>query len=81
MSTWYTGRPCERTDHSHINFCVYDSTWEAAEAFELDHNPAVSAWVKDHLAFEILYITAAWSASIVRTFSSASPPADTSSLK
>jgi hypothetical protein len=31
MSTWYTGRPCERTDHSHINFCVYDSTWEATE--------------------------------------------------
>jgi type III restriction enzyme len=57
MSTWYTGKPCERTDHSHINFCVYDSTWEAAEAFELDHNPDVSAWIKnDHLAFEILYI-------------------------
>ena len=57
MSTWYTGKPCERTDHSHINFCVYDSTWEAAEAFELDHSPDVSAWVKnDHLAFEILYI-------------------------
>ena len=57
MSTWYTGKPCERTDHSHINFCVYDSTWEAAEAFELDHNPEVAAWVKnDHLAFEILYI-------------------------
>ena len=57
MTTWYTGRPCERTDHSHINFCVFDSTWEAAEAFELDRNPDVSAWVKnDHLAFEILYI-------------------------
>jgi type III restriction enzyme len=57
MSTWYTGRPCERTIHSHINFCVYDSTWEASEAFTLDHDPKVAAWVKnDHLGFEILYI-------------------------
>jgi type III restriction enzyme len=57
MGTWYTGKPCERTEHSHINFCVYDSTWEASEAFELDHNPDVAAWVKnDHLGFEILYV-------------------------
>ena len=57
MGTWYTGKPCERTKHSHINFCVYDSTWEASEAFELDHNPDVAAWVKnDHLGFEILYV-------------------------
>jgi type III restriction enzyme len=57
MSTWYTGKPCELTLHSHINFCVYDSTWEASEAFELDHSPQVAAWVKnDHLAFEVLYI-------------------------
>lgn len=57
MGTWYTGKPCERTKRSHINFCVYDSSWEAHEAFELDRNPEVSAWVKnDHLGFEILYI-------------------------
>lgn len=57
MGTWYTGKPCERTDRSHINFCVYDSTWEVTEAFELDHNPEVAAWVKnDHLGFEILYV-------------------------
>jgi type III restriction enzyme len=57
MGTWYTGKPCERTKRSHINFCVYDSTWEAHEAFELDRNPEVSAWVKsDHLGFEILYV-------------------------
>ncbi len=57
MGTWYTGRPCEHTKRSHINFCVYDSTWEATEAFELDHNPEVAAWVKnDHLGFEILYV-------------------------
>jgi type III restriction enzyme len=57
MGSWYTGKPCEYTQHSHINFCVYDSTWEACEAYELDHNPAVKAWVKnDHLGFEIIYI-------------------------
>lgn len=57
MGTWYTGKPCEYTDRSHINFCVYDSTWEASEAFALDHSDTVEAWVKnDHLGFEILYI-------------------------
>ena len=57
MQTWYTGRPCERTNRSHINHCVFDSTWEASEAFELDRNPNARAWVKnDHLGFEILYI-------------------------
>ena len=57
MATWYTGKPCGHTAHSHINFCVYDSTWEASEAFELDNNSVVEAWVKnDHLGFEILYL-------------------------
>ena len=57
MRTWYTGKPCEFTERSHINFCVYDSTWESAEAFELDRNSNVAAWVKnDHLGFEVLYI-------------------------
>lgn len=57
IATWYTGRPCEYTHRSHINFCVFDSTWEASEAFELDRNPAVAAWSKnDHLGFEIVYV-------------------------
>ncbi len=57
MGTWYTGKPCEYTKRSHINFCVFDSTWEASESFELDRNPEVAAWVKnDHLGFEVLYI-------------------------
>jgi len=57
MGTWYTGKPCEYTRRSHINFCVYDSTWEAAEAFTLDQHRAVDAWVKnDHLGFEVLYV-------------------------
>lgn len=57
MPTWYTGKPCEPAKRSHINFCVYDSTWESTHSFELDRNEAVSTWVKnDHLGFEILYI-------------------------
>jgi type III restriction enzyme len=57
MRTWYTGKPCAHTARSHINQCVFDSTWEASEAFALDHNANVAAWVKnDHLGFEILYI-------------------------
>ncbi len=54
---WYTGRPCEVTQRSHISHCVFDSTWEASEAFHLDHSELVEAWVKnDHLGFEVLYI-------------------------
>ena len=57
MRTWYSGKPCEYTKRSHINFCVFDSTWEASEAFELDRNKNVDAWAKnDHLGFEVLYV-------------------------
>jgi len=56
MRTWYTSKPCEHTEKSHINFCVYDSTWEATESYMLDKNRHVTAWVKnDHLGFEIMY--------------------------
>ena len=57
MRTWYTGKPCEYTKRSHINLCVYDSTWESADAFQLDRNVNVEAWVKnEHLGFEVLYV-------------------------
>lgn len=57
MRTWYTGKPCQRTRHSHINVAVLDSTWEASDAFALDESPHVTAWVKnDHLGFEIYYV-------------------------
>ncbi len=57
MRTWYTGKPCERTRKSHINVCVYDSTWEASDAFVLDESEKVAAWAKnDHLGFEVLYV-------------------------
>jgi type III restriction enzyme len=52
MRTRYTGKPCEFTKRSHVNFCVYDSTWESADAYQLNHNDNVDAWVKnDHLGF------------------------------
>ncbi len=57
MRTWYTGKACEYTKRSHVNFSVYDSTWEASEAFTLDRDPNVDAWVKnDHLGFDVLYV-------------------------
>lgn len=57
MMTWYTSKPCMPTWKSHISHVVFDSTLEASEAFELEHNDKVTAWVKnDHLGFEILYI-------------------------
>jgi len=56
MLPWYTSKACEHVNHSHINMCVFDSRWEASEAFELDRSPHVAAWVKnDHLGFEITY--------------------------
>ncbi len=57
MRPWRTGKPCKGTKKSHINYCVFDSTWESSEAFELDRNKAVDAWVKnDHLGFDVLYV-------------------------
>jgi type III restriction enzyme len=57
MLPWFTGKPVVAADHSHINLCVADSTWEAQAAYELDHNPQVAAWAKnDHLGFEITYV-------------------------
>ena len=57
MPTWYTSKPCNITQHSQISHCVYDSGWEATEAYVLEKNPHVKAWAKnDHLGFEIVYV-------------------------
>lgn len=57
MLPWFTGRPWAATERSHVNRCVFDSTWEACEAYTLDHHPQVVAWVKnDHLGFEVAYV-------------------------
>ncbi len=56
MRTWYTSKPCEWIDKSHISHCVYDSGWEASEAYFLEKSDLVISFVKnDHLGFFILY--------------------------
>ncbi len=56
VGAWYTSKPCEWVEKSHISHCVYDSGWEATEAFLLDKSPQVQSFVKnDHLGFAILY--------------------------
>ncbi|MCI2412566.1 MAG: DEAD/DEAH box helicase family protein [Cuniculiplasma sp.] len=57
MITWYTSKPCELTNKSHISHVVYDSAWEASESYELENNGAILSWVKnDHLGFVISYL-------------------------
>lgn len=57
MVTWYTSKPCELTRKSHISHVVYDSTWEASEAYELESNNEVITWAKNnHLGFVISYL-------------------------
>ncbi|NVL89795.1 MAG: DEAD/DEAH box helicase family protein [Desulfobacterales bacterium] len=56
MRTWDTSKPCEWAQKSHINHVVFDSTWEASEAYAFDKSPLVKSYVKnDHLGFTILY--------------------------
>ena len=57
MMPWFTSKPCELAQKSHINQVVFDSSWEASEAFEFDRNKKVISWVKnDHIGFVINYI-------------------------
>lgn len=57
MMTWYTSKPCELNKKSHISHTIFDSTWEANEAFELDRNGGVESWAKnDHLNFFVNYV-------------------------
>lgn len=57
MMTWYTSKPAEITKKSHISHVVFDSSWEASEAFELDRNKNIISWAKnDHLGFVINYV-------------------------
>ncbi len=56
VRTWYTSKPCEWLKKSHISHCVYDSTWEASEAYFLEKSASVQSFVKnDHLGFVIFY--------------------------
>lgn len=56
IRTWYTSKPCEWIEKSHVSHCVYDSGWEASEAYFFDKSDLVSSFVKnDHLGFTIFY--------------------------
>lgn len=56
MPTWYTSKPNIWHEKSHINYTVFDSTWEGNNANILDTHAAVKAFVKnDHLGFSIKY--------------------------
>jgi type III restriction enzyme len=56
IRTWFTSKPCEWLNKSHINFCVYDSDWETSEARFLDKSNLVKSFVKnDHLGFYVAY--------------------------
>ena len=57
MPSWFTRKTNEKILSSHINRCVYDSTWETSDAHVLDRSPLVYAWAKnDHLGFEVEYV-------------------------
>ncbi len=56
VRTWFTSKPCEWVEKSHISHCVYDSGWEVFEAYFLEKSNLVKSFVKnDHLGFTILY--------------------------
>lgn len=57
MQPWYTRKPNDPTLHSHINFTVHDSRWEAAATQELERHSQVESWAKnERLGFKILYL-------------------------
>lgn len=54
--TWYTSKPCEWFDKSHISHVVFDSGWEDNAAQVLQNSKKVESFVKnDHLGFVIYY--------------------------
>ncbi|PWH10164.1 type III restriction endonuclease subunit R [Bacteroidetes bacterium SCGC AAA795-G10] len=56
VKTWYTSKPCELVEKSHISHCVFDSGWEAQESYFFENSHMVESFVKnDHLGFVIHY--------------------------
>jgi type III restriction enzyme len=56
VRTWWTSKPCEAFDKTHINFVVCDSKWEYLEAKTIDDSKYVKSYVKnDHLNFVVYY--------------------------
>ena len=57
MRSWYTRKACHPTIKSQISHVVFDSTWEAADAYFFEKSDLVKAYAKnDHLGFYILYL-------------------------
>jgi len=56
IRTWWTSKPNESFDKSHINFVVVDSKWEYLEAKTINESNVVKSFVKnDHLNFVVYY--------------------------
>lgn len=56
VRTWWTSKPCEVFDKSHLNFVVCDSNWEYLEAKTINESEVVQSFVKnDHLNFVVYY--------------------------
>jgi len=56
MGTWYSSKPNEWFEKTHINLTVFDSTWEVNNAKIINEHESVAAFVKnDHLGFVIKY--------------------------
>jgi len=56
IRTWWTSKPCEPFDKTHINFVVVDSKWEFLEAKTINNSNVVKSFVKnDHLNFVVFY--------------------------
>ncbi|MCS6824906.1 MAG: type III restriction endonuclease subunit R, partial [Cytophagaceae bacterium] len=56
LRSWWTSKPCEAFDKTHINFVVVDSRWEYLEAKTINDSNLVKSFVKnDHLNFVIYY--------------------------
>jgi hypothetical protein len=56
VRTWWTSKPCEAFERTHINFVVCDSKWEYLEAKTINDSEVVKSFVKnDHLNFLVYY--------------------------
>jgi type III restriction enzyme len=59
MRTWYTTKPCQKTQKSQISHLMVDSAWEAhgANVLEGKHGGNVVSYAKnDHLGFQVHYL-------------------------
>lgn len=56
VRTWYTSRPCENLEKTHISHVVADSDMESLEARTINKCDLVDSFVKnDHLGFVVFY--------------------------